>query len=339
MRRLSAAVLLLMLLSPLQGAEDSAAQFIEFDDNPLSQDIVLPSWFKLSFLELNQDIAELKENQKRGLIVYFGRKDCPYCKTHLEKNWGDRGIKVYTQKYFDVIAIDVQGQRPVLDTKAKSYKTEKQFSAYLKTHFTPSLVFYDEKGDEIMRLSGYHPPYQFRAVLEYVADKHYKKETLQRYLDRGYVPQGYEESELHENELFLKPPYALQRGRFPADSELVVFFEQPTCHACDVLHAGPLKETGIVEQLTQLEVLQLDMHSDEPVITPQGKRLSARQWAGELGLYYAPTIIFFDKVGEEILRIDSVVRFFRLNNVLQYILSQGYKEEKTYQLWRQRYKR
>lgn len=339
MRQLSAAGFLLLFLGPLQGAEDSAAQFIEFDDTPLSQDIVLPSWFKLSFLELNQDIAELEENQKRGLIVYFGRKDCPYCKTHLEKNWGDRGIRVYTKKYFDVVAIDVQGQRAVTDTKAKSYKTEKEFSAHLKTHFTPSLVFYDKKGDEIMRLSGYHPPYQFRAVLEYVADEHYKKETLQRYFARGYIPLGYEESELNENELFIKPPYALQRGDYPAGSELVVFFEQPTCHACDVLHSGPLKEAGIVKQLSQLEVLQLDMYSDEPVITPQGKRLSAKQWAEELGLYYAPTIIFFDRVGKEILRIDSVVRFFRLNNVLQYILSQGYKEEKTYQLWRQRYKR
>ncbi len=69
-------------------AENSAAMFIEFDDTPLTQDLVLPSWFKLSFLELKADIEDLKSTGKQGLILYFGQKDCPYCKMHLEKKLG-----------------------------------------------------------------------------------------------------------------------------------------------------------------------------------------------------------------------------------------------------------
>ena len=163
-------------------AVDSAAQFIEFDDEPLSQDIILPDWFKLSFLELKNDIEELEGNKKQGLIVYFGQKDCPYCKTHLEKNWSDRGIVTYTQAHFDVVAIDVRGQRPVADTHGKVYRTEKEFSIAQKTNFTPTLLFYDRKGEEVLRLSGYHPPYQFRAALEFIADKHYLRENFRTYL-------------------------------------------------------------------------------------------------------------------------------------------------------------
>jgi thioredoxin-related protein len=91
--------------------------------------------------------------------------------------------------------------------------------------------------------------------------------------------------------------------------------------------------------MTQLESVQLDILSNTPVLTPSGKKTTAQQWAEDLGLYYTPTIIFFDEHGKEIIRIDSVVGFYRLNNVLHYVLSKGYIEEPNFQLWRQRHKR
>ena len=92
------------------------SDFLEFDDQPLDTSLTLPDWFKLSFLDLSNDVADLKENKKRGLIVYFGQKDCAYCKAHLEHNWQDPFIVAYTRKYFDVVAIDVRG-----DGKACKY--------------------------------------------------------------------------------------------------------------------------------------------------------------------------------------------------------------------------
>ena len=119
---IGAAVFINLLANNAQ-AEDSASMLIEFDDTPLSLDIILPDWFKLSFLELSNDIEELKDSDKAGIIVYFGQKNCPYCKMHLEKSWTDRGIVKYTQEHFDVIAIDVRGDRPVADTKGKVIET------------------------------------------------------------------------------------------------------------------------------------------------------------------------------------------------------------------------
>jgi thioredoxin-related protein len=154
--------ILIYVLTSSNVLADTGDSFIEFDDTPLKQDIILPGWFKLSFLELYEDLKDAKKNHKRGLILYFGQKDCPYCKAHLEKNWGDRGIVTYTRKNFDVVAIDVRGDRPVADFDGKIFNSEKEFAARKKTNFTPSLLFYNLKGKEIFRLSGYHPPYQFR---------------------------------------------------------------------------------------------------------------------------------------------------------------------------------
>ena len=325
---------LLLIICTVFNAYAASNDDYSFSDQPLDEALSLPSWFKLSFLEIADDIAEAKEQNKKGLIIYFGQKFCPYCKAHLENNWGQNDIIKYTQKNFDVIAINVKGQRPVLDVDGKTY-TEKTFSALKKTNFTPSVIFYNTKGQEVLRLRGYRPPYQFRAALEYVADAHYKKEAFRTYMARAEPALSYGKEELNENDVFNSPPYMLDRSRVKARSPLIVFFERKHCHACDVLHAGPIARTEIESQLLKFDAVQIDMQSNEPLITPTGKKITAAKWAEELDINYTPTIVFFDLDGKEIIRIESIVWFYRLNNVLTYVTTGAYKKYPTFQLWRQ----
>lgn len=315
-------------------AADQDVEDVVFDDKPLEYALELPDWFKLSFLELETDIEEAKEQKKKGLIIYFGQKYCAYCKAHLERNWEQKDIVNYTQKHFDVIGINIKGQRPVVDLDGKTY-TEKEFAALKNTNFTPSILFLDTKGNEVLRLRGYRPPYQFRAALEYVADEHYKKETFANYLGRAEMALSFGKAELNTNDAFNSPPYLLDRSRIKADRPLMVVFERKHCHACDVLHGGPFVRPEIESMLLNVEAIQLDIYSTEPVLTPGGKKTSAKIWAQQLNIDYTPTIVFFDESGKEIIRIDSVVWFYRLRNVLNYVLTGAYKKYPTFQLWRQ----
>ena len=309
-----------------------------FDDQPLKDNIVLPDWFKMSFLELAEDLTDARESGKKGLIIYFGQERCPYCKAQLENNWGQKDILNYTLKNFDVIAINVRGQKPVVDFDGKNW-TEKTYAVAQNTNFTPSLVFYDTRGREALRLRGYRPPYQFRAALEYVADGHYKREPFNLYLARAEKAFRYGKDGLNELDNALPPPYMLDRSRIAADRPLLVAYERPRCHACDVLHGGPLNDPRIRRLLDQLDVVQLDMTASTPLITPDGKKNHSDKWAQSLNLDYAPTLIFFDERGREIIRIDSVVWFYRLQNVLTYINSKAYRTQPNFQLWRQQQKR
>ena len=45
------------------------------------------------------------------------------------------------------------------------------------------------------------------------------------------------------------------------------------------------------------------------------------------------------KHGKEIIRVDSVVRFFRLRNVLNYVVSRGYVTEPNFLRWSSRTRR
>jgi thioredoxin-related protein len=305
-----------------------------FDDSPLKEPVETPDWFKLSFLDIRDDVDEAVANGKDGLIVYFGQKYCPYCKALMEVNFGKEDIVHYTRSHFDVIAIDIRGSRLVTDIDG-SILSERKYAARHEARFTPSLVFYDGAGKEVFRLVGYYPVYKFRAALEYVADKHYRKESFRDYLARADSTFIKSEGSLIERDFYEPRPYGLDRSRFQAQRPLLVVFEQPQCHACDVLHSGPFSNPKTLGLLDQFEVVQLGLWADTPVIRPDGTRTTARAWAADLGLFYAPTLIFFDKHGKEIIRVDSVVHFHRLRNVMHYVLDKGYQDYGNFQAWRQ----
>jgi thioredoxin-related protein len=327
-------LLLLLVASSAMAAEVSFDKgFVQFDDAPLEEPLAFPDWFKLSFLDLREDIAEVRESGKQGLMVYFGQKYCAYCKQLLETDLEAEDIQAYVREHFDVIGIDIHGDRTVTDLNGAEL-TESALAIREKTNFTPSLIFYDAAGAEVLLLRGYYPPYRFRAALEYVADAHYKDENFRQYLARADVPLVFEPGDLIEEPFFLPGPYMLDRSVVPGERPLVVFFEQGNCHACDVLHTGPLQDPAIMARFEQLENVQLPFWSLIPVITPTGERLSAKRWSEKLGLFYTPTLIFFDPHGREIMRVDSVVQFYRLRNVLDYILIGGYRDYPTFQRWR-----
>jgi thioredoxin-related protein len=329
--------LLLMLCAvsqPVMAEGTGKGDFLAFDDKPLDEPLSYPEWFKLSFLDLREDLQEMREAGKRGLIVYFGQKYCAYCGQFLEQDLGKEDIQAYMQEHFDVIGVDIHGHRMVTDFDGVALE-ETSFAEREKTNFTPSVVFYGMDGKEALRLRGYYPPYRFRAALEYVADGHYRNEAFRDYLARADVPLVFEEGDLSEEEFFIPGPFMLDRSRFPGERPLAVVFEQANCHACDVLHTGPLQDPEIRQRIEQLEAVQLSFWADTPVITPSGERLTTRQWAERLGLFYTPTLIFFDFDGSEIIRVDSVVKFYRLKNVLDYIMEGGHRKYATFQLWRE----
>lgn len=332
---LSAAWVIGMLAFSAVGlAVERGAESPVFDDRPLDEPLAYPEWFKLSFLDVAADAREAVAAGKRGLIVYVGQKYCPYCKQLLETNLGRRDIQQYTQRHFDVVGIDIHGGRGVTDVDGTE-GSERAFALRHNLNFTPTLLFYAGAGREVFRLTGYYPPYQFRAALEYVADGHYRNESFRGYLARAEGAMVFDSEDMNPEDFFPPPPYVLARTQRPGERPLIVFFEQPDCHACDILHTGPLTDSEIRSRLERFESVQLNLWGKTPVITPDGRRTTEGAWAEQLGLFYAPTLLFFDLDGREILRVDSVVQFYRLRNVLDYVASGAYKNYPTFQRWRE----
>ena len=304
-----------------------------FDDRPVAESIIYPDWFKKSFLELPDDLEEALEAGKKGIIVYFGQKHCPYCQALIEKDFGQKDIEAYTRKNFDVIPIDIWGSKEVITPDGK-VMTEREYAISENANFTPTLIYYDDKGEKALMLRGYYPPYKFRAAMEYVERGYYKEEKLKQYMKRANPPPKFEVSDLNDEDFFMAPPYALDRSRFKAQDPLLVFFEQKNCHACDVLHSEPLAFADTRKLLRYFDIVQLDINSDVAVLTPDGQHLTARQWADQLNLFYTPTLIAFDESGKEIIRVDSVAHIYRLKSVLEFVVYKLYDIYPDFMSWR-----
>lgn len=284
-----------------------------------------PAWFKSSFLDIREDVTEATAAGKR-VMLYFYQDGCPYCAKLLDTNFAQRKIAESTQKYFDVISINMWGALEMSDLKGKA-TTEKDFSADLKVMFTPTLLLLDEQGNVVLRLNGYYPPHKFSAVLDYVG-QHKEKEVSFQDFWKARTPVA-ASGKLHQLTDGLQPPYIL--GGRKTGKPLLVFFEQKDCTACDELHQDILARDESRALLSGFDVVLFDMWSKTPLTTPGGKATTAAKWAKSLNILYVPTMVMFDAGGKEVFRSEAYLRAFHVQSVLDYVLSGAYTRQPNFQ--------
>jgi thioredoxin-related protein len=295
----------------------SAAQKGKFTGG---HDHEMPEWFKQSFLELNEDVEEAKENDKH-VMLFMTLKFCPYCTKMLKDNFIE-GAKnqPYIQENFDVIAIDIKGVNEVAVNEDLTL-TEKEYADHLKVQYTPTIIFLDQNNKAVVRINGYRSKENFKLILDFVKNKKYKQMTLTQYLEKVKNKTLYT---LKENKLFSKTR-DLSRIKGP----LAVIFEDGSCTQCDYLHNTTLKNKDVIKELSKVTVVRYDALSNKKIITPQGNMTTPKQWAKEMLLDYRPGIVLFDE-REEIARIDALLYSFHFKEMFRYVSGGYYKQYDTF---------
>jgi thioredoxin-related protein len=262
------------LISGVSAQAQEPSETYSFDDRPTDYDGGYPNWFKRSLLDLDDDLDEALKNGKSGLIVYFGQAHCAYCKALMKDTLAKRDLVEYVNRRFDTVGLSIHDVRELTTPEGETL-TVRDYSMREDVQFTPSLVFFGKDGQKALTLRGFYPTYEMRAALEYVADGHYQTMSFRDYLAQANPPPVFEDEALISDSLFTNPPFALDRSKFPASQPLAVLFEQPKCHACDVLHSEPLQNAVVRERFAGFDVVQLNVLDDEtPVLTPDGRRLT-----------------------------------------------------------------
>lgn len=284
-------------------------------------------WFKESFLDLKEDIAEAKKAGRR-LMLYFYQDGCPYCSKLIRDNFGQKAIADKTRRHFDVIALNIWGDREVTDLSGKTMP-EKEFARAVKVQFTPTLMMFDEKGGIALRLNGYLQPHTFEAAVDYAGQRLEKKQNFADYLVRHAREPA--SATLNEAPWLLPAPLKLADVQKRNGKPLIVLFEQKECAACDEMHLEGFPRPEVKELLGKFDVARIDMASREPVQTPGGKILPGRDWARAIGIFYTPSFAFFDPSGKEVFRIEGYLRPFHLASSLDYVASGAYREQPQFQ--------
>lgn len=281
-----------------------------------------PDWFKVSFLDLYEDIEDAADNNKR-LLIYYYQDGCPYCKKLLQENFSQRSISDKTQKYFDVVSINLWGDKEV--TVGDRTYTEKEFAEALKVQYTPTLLFFNEKNKIVFRANGYYPPEKFSALLDYIGQKQETKISYQDYMEK--VNPQVSSGRLHDDINSVAPITDLTQATKP----LLVMLEQKKCVTCDELHLDILKREESMKLLSRFNVAVLDMWSEVIIKTPSGKKMKVRDWAKNMDVKYAPSLLFFDNNGNEVFRADAYLKAFHTQSVMDYVSSGAYKKQSNFQ--------
>ena len=281
-----------------------------------------PAWFKVSFLDLFEDIEDAADNNKR-LLIYYYQDGCPYCKKLLEENFSQRDISDKTQKYFDVVSINLWGDKEV--TVGDKVYTEKEFAEALKVQYTPTLLFFNENNKIVFRANGYYPPEKFGALLDYIGKKQELKISYQDYMEK--VNPQVSTGRLHDDINTVASITDLSKTGKP----LLVMFEQKKCNTCDELHLDILKRKESVDLLSRFNVAVVDMWSNQVITTPSGNKMKVRDWAKKLDVKYAPSLLFFDDEGGEVFRSDAYLKAFHTQSVMDYVSSGAYKTQNNFQ--------
>lgn len=316
MKNYSLPLLLLLVLCPVLGASSAAAGTRGTLRG--EETYVLPDWFKHSFLEIQEDAKEAGARNKH-VLLFMHIDRCPYCTRMLKENFVRGENRDILRKQFDVIALNIRGDREVIWSNHRRY-TEKTLAQNFKVQFTPTMVFLNARGEKVFQMHGYRKPAAFRQVLDYVKDKHYLTMSLVDYINR----QSESRYTLRPNPLFAAmTDFSKYKG------PLAVIFEDTGCAGCEEFHKKVLMNKAVLAELKHFRLVRLDARSDKPIIDNTGHKTTPRNWARALLLDYRPGTVLFNE-GREITRADGHLYHFHYKELLRYVAQGHYKTYPTY---------
>jgi thioredoxin-related protein len=314
-----AAMLAFLAIVPGAGAQIASPHAID-----------IPRWFTETFLDFREDVRDAARDGKR-LMVYFGQDGCPYCKQLMATTFTETRIVEKTRRRFVAVALNLWGDREVtwIDGKVMS---EKELGRVLKVQFTPTLLFFDEKANVVLRLNGYQPPHRMAAALDYVGQRLESKGPFAEYLQRAAPEPA--AAQLASQPFFMRTPNNLARK--PGGKPLLVLFERRECASCDELHRDGFRRDQVLRSIARFDVARFESAAVgardlTEIVGPDGRRRTVSDWARELNVTFAPTLVFFDERGREVFRVDSYVRPFHLASALEYVATGAYREQPSFQ--------
>jgi thioredoxin-related protein len=274
----------------------------------------VPEWFKDSFLEIDEDIAEAKENGKH-IMLFLDLQGCPYCTKMLDTSFfANNDTSNFIQKHFDVININIKGSREITWSEDEVF-TEKELAQKLNVQYSPTVLFLDYDKNIVVRLNGYRSPENFKNILEYVNGKHYKNMKVSEYLDKVKDKSIYR---LKDNKMF-KNTADLSGIKTP----LAVIFEDASCTQCEYFHNTTLKNKDVQSEFSKYTVIRIDTNSESKIITPDGKTTTPKAWANSINLEYRPGILLYNE-GKLQQTVDALLYSFHFKELLRYISGKHY---------------
>ena len=307
-----------------------------------------PDWFKQTFLDLVDDLDDANTSNKI-IFLYFHQDGCPYCKKLLEDNFTNKEIVSKMKQHYEVLEINMWGDRPVILMNGEEV-TEKEFAKQMKVMFTPTLIALDTQGKPMFRMNGYYAPDKFTLVLDYLLLKKQKmaegSKTIPSF-KAFYQQQMAQKKSTKKSaglftEKFIVPTDNLQALIESSNKPVMILFEQADCAECKELHGDVFRRLPVFQKLKKYTIAQIDINSPKEIITPEGQKMSQKDYAEALNIQYTPSIYFYEPEQkgakhEPVFKAEAYLKAFHTQVLFDYILDKEYLKQPEFQRYVQGY--
>lgn len=163
-RGLGRVVLALLLLAPPgwvagQGTATRDAQSYFFDANTG---------------DLKAELGDARTAGKKAVLLMYEQEGCPGCLFMKQHILNRVDVQDLYHRHFVSFTVDINGAVPLKDFGGREI-TEKALAIRSKTRATPTFVFHDMTGTEIVRITGaVRDADEFKLLGEFVASGSYK---------------------------------------------------------------------------------------------------------------------------------------------------------------------
>jgi thioredoxin-related protein len=140
-------------------------------------------FFDLSEDDLREDLKVAKEEGKKGIMLFFTMENCPYCERMKNYTFTDEKVATLIKNNFLVFEIDIYGSIELIDFDGES-TTQKEFSQINGAYATPTVAFFDLKGENLVTQVGMLNETQMLIMGDYVINGHYKESEFIPYLKK-----------------------------------------------------------------------------------------------------------------------------------------------------------
>lgn len=123
---------------------------------PLRAQSVRPAdqhFFQLTLGDLRSELQTARQEGRKGVLLIYEMEGCPFCTRMHKTVLREVAVQDWYRRHFAIFRIDIRGANPLVGFDGKE-GTESTFAVATRVRATPTSVFYDLQGKEIVRFAG-----------------------------------------------------------------------------------------------------------------------------------------------------------------------------------------
>ena len=139
-------------------------------------------FFQESFGDYTEELALAKEENKKGILLFFEMDECPYCHYMKNKVLNQPEVQAYYREHFKIFSVDIEGDVEIVDFEGNPMKMKDFAFKKNRVRATPVFAFYDLNGKQIHKHIGKTSSTgDFLLMGKFIADGIYKDMRFTKY--------------------------------------------------------------------------------------------------------------------------------------------------------------